>query len=152
INGAPVNSNDDLFLQLGMQLAGTKIKIQYLRAGVKEVEVKLGKFYVTGKSIASSLGKRPYFKGLRVDDTTLLAQQIPVPRMVPQGVLISQIQQGSPAALADLKVGEVITRVNGRPVTSPAAFYEVVNAARGPVELELHNFGANEPPPKVILK
>lgn len=157
INGVPINSNDDLFLQLGTQLAGTKIKIQYQRGAVREVDVTLGKIHLTGKPIASSLGKRPYFRGLRVDDTTLLATQPQVPvRMVPQGVLVSQVQPGSPAALAELRSGDVITRVRvagqWRPVSSPAAFYDAVNAARGPVELELHNFGANEPPPKVTLK
>jgi serine protease Do len=156
VNDVPVQDNDDLSLQLGTQLAGTKIALKIMRAGTRQIEtvqVTLGKLAVPGKKIASSLGKRPYFRGLRVDYTTLLAQQ-PESRLrfVPAGVLVTEVQPGSSAAQAQLKPGEVITHVNNRPVASPAAFYLAVAGQRGSVEFQLHSLGSHEPPPRVLIK
>jgi serine protease Do len=155
VDGVPILENDDLFLQLGTHLAGTKVKLKIVRGLTREistVDVTLGKFYVTGKKIASSLGKRPFFRGLRVDYTTLLAQQPSRLHHIPQGVLVSAIQPGTAAALAQLKIGDVIARVNNRPVTSPAEFYDAVAALAGPIELQLYSFGPREPTATVLLK
>jgi serine protease Do len=156
VNGLPVQESEDLFLHLGTQLAGTKVSLNVLRTTSRDVgtvDVTLGKFLFTGKNIASSLGKRPFVRGLRVDYTTLLVQQ-PSPRLqfVPAGVLVSEVQPSTTAAEAQLKPGEVITHVNNRPVTSPDGFYRAVAALKGPIEFQLHNLGSHEPPPKVILK
>jgi serine protease Do len=153
VNDAPVGESDDLFLHLGTQLAGTKIKLKVLHGASKTigtVDVTLGKLYVPGKKIASSLGKRPFFRGLRVDYTTLLAS--PHSNFVPVGVLVGEVAPGSAAAQAQLKPGEVLTHVNNRPVTSPAGFYAAVANLKGPIEFQLHTFGSHEPPSKVILK
>jgi serine protease Do len=155
VDGVPIQENDDLFLQLATHLAGTKVKLKLMRGFSNEistVDVTLGKFYVPGRSIASSLGKRPYFRGLRVDYTTLLAQQGSRLYHIPQGVMVSDIQPGSKAALAQLKTGEVITRVNNRPVRAPAEFYEAVAGLTGPIELHLYSAGPREPAVKVVLK
>ena len=155
VNDVPVQESDDLFLQLGTQLAGTKITLKILRAvsgQATNVDITLGKFHVSGKNIASSLGKRPFYRGLRVDYTTLLAQQAPRLTFVPAGVLVSEVQPGTAAAQAQLKAGEVITHINNRPVLSPAAFYQAVTALEGPIECQLYSFGHSEPPGKVVVK
>ncbi len=155
VNGVPVRESDDLFLQLGTQLAGTRIQLKVLQAGtrtIQSVEVTLGKFYVTGNKIASSLGKRPFARGLRVDYTTLLVQQPPRLSRIPAGVLVVSVQPGTAAAQANLKPGEVITHVNGRPVTTPATFYQALSNLPGPVECQLYNFGSQEPSAKVVLR
>ena len=143
VNGVPIKESDDLFLHLGTQLAGSKITLNILQAVSKEtrsVDATLGKFHVIGKRIFSSLGNRPFFRGLRVDYTTLLVQQAPRLPLVPPGVLISDVQAASAAADVKLKAGEGITHVNRRPVSTPAAFYQAVAALQGPIELQLYNF------------
>ena len=155
VNGIPVQESDDLFLHLGTQLAGNKVKLRVLHTGTREignVDVTLGKFFVTGKKIASSHGKRPFVRGLRVDYTTLLVQQPPRLVRVPAGVLVSEVLADTAAAKAQLKPGEIITHVNNRPVTSPAAFYQVITPLQGPIELQLHSFGPQDAPFKVVLK
>jgi S1-C subfamily serine protease len=150
INDRIIGDWDDLLLALGMELAGSKVRLEVQRfhGGARVVEVELAKLPIPGKKIASSLGRRDYFRGLRVDYTSVLAveQMSPVQR----GVLISEIKPFSTAARTKLKSGEIITLVNGREVNKPADFYAAVAVAMGPVELTLAAF-SNTPPPKVTL-
>jgi serine protease Do len=150
VNGELIREWDDLFLALGTQLVGSKVKLEVRRfpGGSRMAEAELTKLPVPGKKIASSLGNRPYVRGLRVDYTSVLA--IEQSTSVYRGVLISDVQPFSPAA-AKVKSGEIITHVNGRPVNNPGEFYEAVGAAAaGRVELTLAAF-FNTPAPKIVL-
>src|SRR5262249_14218089 len=142
VNDMPVRELDDLFLALGTQLAGGKITLQVSRFNqVMEIkDVELAKFYVPGKGIVSSLEPRPYFRGLRVDYTSLLVQQqrLRQPVIVP-GVLVADVQPSSSAAKVELKAGDIITQVKGRPIFSPAQFYREVSGIQGPVEVTLNS-------------
>jgi len=151
VNDMPVRELDDLFLSLGTKLAGAKITLQISRFNqVMEVkDVELAKFYVPGKGIFSSMEPRPYFRGLRADYTSLLVQQQRTRQPILPGVLIADVQPNSPAAKMDLKAGDIITQVKGRPIFTPADFYREVKGAQGPIELTLHS--TNFPLPKVTL-
>jgi serine protease Do len=155
VNGTPVHESDDLFLALGTQLAGSTVRLEVRKPGgaaPEKVEVALAKFYVPGKRLAAGLGARPFFRGLRVDYTSLLVQQPrAVVQRIPAGVLVSEVLAGTPAAASQLRPGEVITHVNGRPVTTPAAFYREVRGQAGPLELTLTPSDPGRPAPKVTL-
>lgn len=149
VNGHTIHDLDDGFLFIGSNLAGAKIKLHIRRGALeRDVDVTLAKLYVPGKRIVSSVGSRPFVRGLRVDHTSLVMQQEPRWFNIPRGVLISEVQPNSAALRANLKSGDVITHVNQLPVTSPAAFYQAVADLRGPLELTLYN----DVPTKVILK
>jgi S1-C subfamily serine protease len=151
VNGKPIRESDDLFLALGTQLAGAKIKLKVLRTrgNVETKNVTLAKFLVPGKNIASSEGKRPYFRGLRVDHSSLLVQPTATQfSHIPEGVMVSEVQPNSPAAASQLRTGEVISHVQDVKISTPADFYREVARRIGPVELTLHG---NEPRPKVVL-
>jgi S1-C subfamily serine protease len=152
IDGEPIHDSDDLFVNLGTRLAGSKVRLQVRRGkDLLNAEVTLAKLYVPGKKIASAPG-RPFVHGLRVDYTSLLVQPLPRLGPIPAGVLITDVQAGSTADRAHVKAGEVITHVNQRPVATPDAFYQAVGAAPGPLELTLHNYTPQEPAAKVLLK
>jgi serine protease Do len=155
VNGTPVGDSDDVLRLLSTQLAGAKVILEVRKPGSaarEKVEVVLAKYYVAGKVIATELGNRPFFRGLRVDDTSLLVQQPGSPANdIPRGVLIGDVQPDSAAAKVDLKPGTVITHVNDRPVTSPAAFYEIVLGHKGPVQLTLLPADLGQAAPKVTL-
>jgi S1-C subfamily serine protease len=156
INGTPLRTGDDLFLALGTLLAGSTavLDVQKGGGGRARLEVTLAKFYVPGKKIASDPAPRPYFRGLRVDDASLLVQQGPrglAPRRIPVGVLISEVRPESPAATALLRSGDVITHVNGRAVTTPAAFYREARGLSSPVELTLAARQPGQLPARVVL-
>ena len=117
------------------------------------LEVRLAKFHVAGKKIATETTSRPFFRGMRVGYTSVLVQQSPQVFLqgIPNGILVSDVQPNSRAAAALLKAGDIVTHVNGRVVNTPASFYEVVRSLIGPVELTLAASNPGQPAPKVAL-
>jgi S1-C subfamily serine protease len=147
---------DDLFLALGTELAGTTIKLEVRRAGSVRTEVVpviLAKYYMPGQVIAT-VTRRPFFRGVRVDDTSLLVQQdqsADPPERVPPGVLVTEVQTKRPGGTVVLRTGEIITHVNNQPVQSPSEFYAIVRNIQGPVELTILNPQPGQAPAKVVL-
>jgi serine protease Do len=161
VNGVPVRDNDDLFLLVGTQLAGSPVEVEMARTpgGTGQTyTVTLAKFYVPGPVIASN---RPLPRGgLRVDYASILSQRDPLPprwaRHVPDGVLITEVQPGSAAEAAKLQVDKIIAQVNGKPVKTPADFYrEMDSAARSPnrtAKLTLLTADGREDPLPAIIE
>jgi S1-C subfamily serine protease len=139
INGQPVHENDDLFLLVGMQLAGSTVRIEVAQTpdGPRRTcSVKLAKYLVSGPIIASH---QPNPRaGLRVDYTSILSQRDrgAIPEF---GVAIREVIPSTPADQARLRPDTVITRVNNNHVSTPAEFYREMDLARGPVELTYLN-------------
>ncbi len=133
INGTPVHTIDQLFLVVGMHLAGSTVRVEAANkpdGPRRTCTVKLAKYAVPGPIIAS---KRPPARGgLRVDWASTLSLRW---RSIPDGVVIREVVPNSAADKARLQPDMVITRVNNRPVTEPAEFYREMGAANGPVEL-----------------
>ncbi len=144
INGVRVHTVEDLYLTIGMLLAGSEANLE-IEGRREVVKVKLVKFRVPGKIIATN--KPPLIRGFRVDYTSVLWMQpndfgragIPIP----PGVFVSEVQEGSRAASAQLQVNDVITHVNGHRVDSPDDFYSKVQnvAATAPLTLTLAGSG-----------
>jgi serine protease Do len=143
VNGAPIHDNDDLYLQIGICLAGGTARVEAtgIDGRPKTCTVKVGKSYTPGKAIASH--RPPARGGLRVDYASTLTQRISL-QHVPSGVAIREVVPESSADKARLQVDYVITQVGGRPVTTPAEFYEAMTRADGPVELTVLNLENHE--------
>jgi S1-C subfamily serine protease len=141
INGSGVQTVDDLFLKVGMQLAGTRVKLEVIPSK-NDVpltrEATLAKFYVPGKIIASK--KPPWVRGLRVDYASVQAIRDSLENRtsgtIPRGVSVREVLPHSPADGNRLQ-DAVITHVNGRPVTSPAEFYREADKLKDTDPLEL---------------
>lgn len=139
INGTPLHDLDDLFVNVGTYLAGTPVRLE-VRSGpggpVRTVTTTLAKYYLPGKVIASD--RPPAVRGLRVDHTSILAQA-PLfrPPVIPDGVAVREVEEKSPAEAALVKVFDVITHVNGRPVRTPADFYQEARRVSGTLELTM---------------
>jgi S1-C subfamily serine protease len=52
------------------------------------------------------------------------------------GVVITEVETGSPAARADLKPGQIIRSIDGKTIKSPREFLQIVAGLRGPVKVE----------------
>lgn len=59
-----------------------------------------------------------------------LREQFPELRFPTQGMLILQVERGSPAEQAGLRPGDVLTAMNGRPLTSIEQFQQMVRRVR----------------------
>jgi serine protease Do len=140
VNGVPVHEKDDLFLYLGAQLADSTVELVIDPVRPRTVAVKLAKFYVPNPAIAAN---RPTPRaGLRVEYSSILLQRDRLPhwlRFVPEGVLITEVVPGSPADRAKLQPDKIITRVNDRPVRTPAEFYREMDKAKGPIALHVYS-------------
>jgi S1-C subfamily serine protease len=145
VNGVEVHEVDDVFLPLAKCRAGEKVSLEISRRKnqfPKTFEATLAKYAVQGKVIAAN---RQYFRGLRVDYTSLLIQPPLQPlnpdfnfSKVPTGVLVAEVVPNSRADDV-LKVGQVITHVNGKEILTPADFYKEVKDLNDSVELTLLN-------------
>jgi serine protease Do len=158
INGEPARDTADLFLLIGMTLAGQTARLEVAspdRAGLprgprRTVSVKLAKFYVPGPVIASR--RPPARAGLRVDYTSILASRGNIPlwgRGPPDGVMIREVVPGSAADKARLQPDKIITHVDGEAVTTPAEFYSAMARAGAVVDLTV--LGSDGRPERVTL-
>ena len=156
INGTPVHSNDDLFLVVGMHLAGSTVRVEAADKpdGPRRIcSVTLAKFpslakdSLLGPLIAS---KRPLPRaGLYVDWTSTVVK---LSKLIPEGVVIREVLPGSAAEKARLQPDTIITKVGSQKVTNPAEFYRALEKADGPVELTLATLEGGENRVTLIVK
>jgi S1-C subfamily serine protease len=150
VNGQKIRDTDDVFLPLAKAPPKTEITLDIARppafhGGVtRKLTVKpvLAKYAVQGQIIAAN---RHLFRGVRVDYTTLLIQpplynQSTIYREIPRGVVVVEVKARSPAA-NQLKVGDVITQVDGKDVDNPDDFYQKLEGAKGAVDLTVKSRG-----------
>ena len=64
---------------------------------------------------------------------------------VPHGVIFEQPQPGSPAARAKIHAGDVVTRINGRPLESPREFEQRILAMAPGTRIHLRVFRNRQP-------
>ena len=154
INGNPVQDQDDLFLRLGIVLAGNEARIEFApgpNARLQQTTVRLAKFHVPGKILASN--RPPALYGLRVDYTSTLAQRAQNVPPIYAGVIVREVLPASPAFKARLQSDKVITRVNDRPVSSPAEYYTEIEKTRNskePIKLTLFSPEGKEEKPVLL--
>jgi serine protease Do len=128
INGTPVHDPEEVSTTIGLLLAGSEARVE-VRDRPKPVVVKLVKTSIPGKVIASN--KAPLVRGFRVDYTSVLFTRSPRTFGVDiqPGVYVRDIQSGSRAEAAGLRLNDIITEVNGQEVDTPTEFYKEVQKA-----------------------
>ncbi|HLY55674.1 MAG TPA: PDZ domain-containing protein, partial [Stellaceae bacterium] len=133
---------------VGATPSGKTVEIGVLRQG-KTVDVKATIDTLTDEKIASAEqpGAATHAGALGVS----LAPLTPDARQrlglgdAATGVLIARVAQNSPAAMAGLRAGDIIERVDGAPVNDPAQAKQAIDAAKSgdkPVLLLLNSHGA----------
>jgi len=133
VDDTPVYENEDLVLAIGTALAGSIVRLKILRSGQTEtLPVTVAKYYNSEPFIASV--KHPFARGIRVESTSVMVQR-GFQQEIPSGVLVREVEKGSPAEAARLQ-DALIVLIDGRPVQTPAEFYEKMRKV-GSVELTL---------------
>ena len=122
--GRRIEAMEDLPRLVAATSPGSKAEVVVLRDGKeRSFEVRVGKLE-EGEEVASAPGhheSEPGVFGLRVQKLTPeLAEQLGVDET--NGVVVSEVESGSPGAEAGIRRGDIILEVNQQPIDSVADF------------------------------
>ena len=129
IGEIPVHDSDTLVMAVNAFSPGLPIRVRVRRDGEAiEKTVVLSKLRITGEVIATN---RPApWRGIRVDflstDPRVVYGPAVLKAMAQGGVLVTEVQPGSAADEAGIKVGQCIVKVEGQPVKTPGDFAKAV--------------------------
>jgi serine protease Do len=147
VDGQKVEDSNQLKLRISQMSPGTSVKLRVLHDGsertvtakLAEMPANLGRGGAAEKS--SDSGTSSALDGVSVeavDAQTLGQLKLPA---ATRGVVVTDIAEGSPAAQAGLRQGDVIQEVNRGRVSSVADFDRAVRNASGGTTLLLVNRG-----------
>ena len=147
LNGAPVNSANELRLRISSTPPGTTVKLRVLREDGTTTELPVTLAQLPGSEERAAAGpssrgaKSGSIEGVEVEEITpQLARQLRLPRGI-TGVVVTDVDPDSAAAQAGLRPGDVIQRINRQPVESMADFKRLVSQGAGKPLLLLVNRG-----------
>ncbi|MEJ2705426.1 MAG: PDZ domain-containing protein, partial [Sedimentisphaerales bacterium] len=134
MNGKPIESYEQFRNDVAMLAPDSKVTLDVLRDGkARQITVTLGERPTTvAKSNQPSRG-RPQSQaalGLDVQDLTRsLANRFGYP--MGEGVIVTRVDPGSPAANAGIQPGDFIQSVNRESVNSASEFERAINSIKG---------------------
>jgi serine protease Do/serine protease DegQ len=117
INGTPIKNASELRNTIGMQRVGDQVEIGLLRDG-KPLKVSA---LVAEHSESEAVNAVDVHRGLEGSDLADAPDAA--------GVLVRAVQEGSPAAQAGLRAGDLIVAVGRTPIATLKAFREVAKGA-----------------------
>lgn len=127
VDNKPTKTSAQLRNRIALTHPGSQTKLSILREGKKKmVTVKLAE--KKGDAGIARLGQGPtsLVAGLGVDALdSELRRRLRVPSRV-TGVVVTRVEEGSPADRAGIEEGNLITAVNRRSVSSPSEFVKAV--------------------------
>jgi len=131
LNGEPVRSSADLSAAVSVLAPGEKAKLDVVRDGhERSLTAKVGTFPDGREEEASGASEGRGRLGLSLQPLGEgTAARLDLPRGM-TGLLVRDVEPGSPAETAGLRSGDVIVSVDGREVSSRSEFDEAVDANR----------------------
>ncbi len=143
-NGQTVDSSGSLTSMVTSASPGTTVTLGILRDGRPlDIRVTLGE-RPANLSARAGVGRAPSegtLRGITVQNLTpALRDQLGVPPGM-RGVVISDLEANSPAAMAGLARGDVIESINRHPVNSVADFDRLAAEAKGQTLLRINRQG-----------
>ncbi len=140
VGDTPVTDADNLVLAVNALPAGTVVKLKIERAGRPvECTVELAKYFSDPASPPIVTNVPPAWRGLRIDYLSTLPnagfgfERLNV--MARGGVAVIDVEPGTPADKAGLKRGQVISRIDDKPIHNPREFREALAKITGAVKL-----------------
>jgi serine protease Do len=132
LDGSPVSGNVDEFrLKVAQMGTGHEVAVTVLRDGKrKDLKVKLGERPTGEQAAAEERRERDNWLGLRVDDVNGTLGSRQAPQDVDRGVVVVEVDQGSPAFEEGIRAGDLIAEINGKEVTSLDDYESLAKEAR----------------------
>jgi len=131
VNGRPINNASDVRNQIGLMRVGDTIEFEILREGKPQTitaTIEAGK-EVTGTPSAVN----PRLEGMTVGD---LKPDHPLYGKI-EGIMVVDVQRGSPAWRSGLRGNDVITSVNKKPVKTLKEFLAQIDKNQNPLLLRI---------------
>ena len=131
IDGRPVADSTELRNMIGLMRLGTDMEITYIRDGEeRKMRAK------TGRSSSQILAESQAVDKFRGAEFRDLDPGHPRYGTV-EGVLVAQVEEGSPAERNGLQPGDIVTAVNRTKVRSVAEFSELAAGTDGAIALNI---------------
>jgi len=144
VDGIPVLDQHDLIRETSLAAPDSEVTLSIWRPRTrqrKQIAVTLGKSPVHDeRAIFSTQARYQPWRGLQVDYSTSRRKYLPNRFLseYPPGVVITSVMAESPSAMANLRPGQFITKVNGTTIDSPKELFdEVGQKPNGNIELTL---------------
>nr|MCR4954767.1 PDZ domain-containing protein [Treponema sp.] len=139
LNGKTLKSVNQLVRDVGNLEAGTTAKFVVIRGGEKQPEISVK---IEERAKDSDIQNSKLWPGFIASPLTDDAkEQLKLDDKKLQGVVVSGVQEKSPAAALRLQNGDVITAVNGKSVKNVMEFYREVAAAKKSINFDIYNNG-----------
>lgn len=162
VEGQPVTSVPELMRMIGLRAPDSEIELTVYKPTrsmrppqMETVKIKLGKWAVKdAEGIVESKPRFAPWRGVSVDFSTARSQHLPLPaenQVDHNRVLVTRVAEGSPAHNAQLRAGDFITQVNGKPVKTPKEFYAATSSLSGNVTLRLTDSSNNPESKRTIV-
>lgn len=127
LNGHDVKSVDQLIREVGNIPAGETATFSVLR-GKNRIDIRV-KIEERNDEVSSDSGKLwPGFIATPLNDDA--RKQLKIDDKTIKGVVVSRVQEKSPAAALHLQNGDIITAVNGKTVSTLEDFYAALDISR----------------------
>ena len=139
LNGKKVKSTNQLVREVGGLTAGSTAKFGVIRGGkrISDLVVKVEE-RGTATEIASSKSWPGFIAQPLTDDAR---KQLSIDDKKVQGVIVTNVEEKSPAASLRLQNGDVITAVNGKAVKNLGEFYNELASAQKSVNFDIYSNG-----------
>ena len=132
LNGDPVDDANTLRNRISQMAPGTNVRLQLWRDGkTQDATVTLGELPETSAKAESTPGENSSgaLEGVQVQELTPdIAQQLKLSPAV-HGVVVTSVDQNSPAAEVGLDQGMVIQEVNHKPVSNIQQYRQALSSA-----------------------
>ena len=137
VDGQAITSSGELRNRIAAKAPGTEVALTLVRDGKqKVVNVTLGALAESPAAKAEVERDEGVLSGLEVSNLTpSVRDRYEVPKRVADGVVVTGVQQGSPAARVGLREGDVILEMNRKRVTSVDELRKLNRQAEGSVLL-----------------
>jgi serine protease Do/serine protease DegQ len=126
LDSRPISGSADLRNRIGLTPVGSDVAVEYLRDGArKSVTIRIA----PENAAASPPALPDRLEGAQFQDAA-------------GNVVVSRVEEGSAAARAGLRAGDVIVAINRKPVATVAELTAALREASGTIALDLFRGGA----------
>jgi Do/DeqQ family serine protease len=125
INGRQLASAAELRARLALTAVGEEVELRILRAGeTRTLKVRVGAPQQTSSGEGQALRELPGMKVVAIERGSPLYQRV-------QGLVVSDVAEGSRAWQAGFRPGDIIYGVNGRRTRNVSEFQAAIRGAEG---------------------